>query len=101
MINYSTGWPLGKADLDGLLLEAYETLRTNGLNKMTPGQAHRTSLANKYRDSRVLHFKDADSWLKYNQTFGNNDVYSCMTSYIDNMANDIAFWKSGGQIRNI
>ena len=96
MINYSTGWPPGKADLDGLLLEAYETLRTNGLNKMTPGQAHRTSLANKYRDSRVLHFKDADSWLKYNQTFGNNDVYSCMTSYIDNMANDIAFLEIWG-----
>lgn len=96
MMNFETSWPLSKADLDSMLLQSYETLRTNGLNKITPGQMSKTTLANKYRESRVLHFKDADSWLKYNETFGNNDVYMTMTNYIENMANDIAFLEIWG-----
>lgn len=92
MIDNTTGNIMSAATLDRVLRESYETLRTNGLNKLDPGKGGKAALANKYaNESRVLHFKDADSWLAYNQRFGNGDIYKTMVDYVDNMANDIAF----------
>ena len=92
MIDNTTGNIMSEETLDRVLRESYETLRTNGLNKLEPGKGGKAALANKYAtESRILHFKDADSWLAYNQRFGNGDVYKTMVDYVDNMANDIAF----------
>lgn len=92
MIDNKTGNIMSETVLYRVLSESYETLRTNGLNKLEPGKSGKLSLANKYNDqSRILHFKDAESWLAYNDRFGNGDIYKTMIDYVDNMANDIAF----------
>lgn len=96
MIDNATGWPLSQKNLQKLLEESYETLRTKGLNKLDPGKPHNLKLANKYNNSRILHFKDAESWLTYNQRFGNDDIYKTMVDHIDNMSNDIAFLEIWG-----
>lgn len=91
MIDNGTGNEMSYKKLDEVLRESYETLRTNGLNKLEPGKNGKRSLANKYQDSnRILHFKDADSWLKYNERFGNDDIYKTMVDYVDEMSRDIA-----------
>lgn len=92
MIDFETGCTMSEEKLINVLSEAYETLRTNGLNKLEPGKGGKKMLANKYSDeNRVIHFKDADSWLAYNERFGNGDVYKTMVDYIDNLSKDIAF----------
>lgn len=91
MIDNVTGFAMSESKLTEVLNDAYETLRTNGLNKLEPGKQGKAMLANKYSDqSRVLKFKDGDSWLAYNERFGNGDVYATMINYIDNMSQDTA-----------
>lgn len=93
MIDRNTGWPMSKATLKEALGQAYETLRSNGLNKYSAGN---TPLAEKYSGSRFLHFKDGESWLSYNDRFGNGDPMQTVGQYVNNMANDIAFMEVWG-----
>lgn len=93
MIDRNTGWPLSKENLKIALGEAYETLKTNGLNKYSKKNV---PLAEKYTGSRFLHFKDGDSWLAYNNRFGNGDPFQTVNQYVNNMANDIGFIETWG-----
>lgn len=91
MRNEKTGLPFTSKGLDEALSEVYATIRTEGLNKVTPGKVSgQRMLANRRMDHRFLVFKDADSWLKYNERFGKSDVYSVMMGHLDHMARDIA-----------
>lgn len=93
MIDRNTGWPMSKDTLRRALGEAYDTLRTNGLNKYSNKNV---PLAEKYSGSRFLHFKDGDSWLAYNNRFGNGDPFQTVGQYVNNMANDIGFMEVWG-----
>lgn len=94
MIDNKTGWPLSKGNLRKVLGDVYDTVSTRGMNKYSTNTA--TPLAEKYAGSRVLHFKDGDSWLKYNDTFGNGDPFQTVNQYVNNMANDIGFIETWG-----
>ena len=94
MIDNKTGWPLSKDNLRKVLAESYQTLSSRGLNKY--GNGPKDALATKYSHSRVLHFKDGDSWLKYNERFGNGDPMLTVNQYIDNLAQDIGFIETWG-----
>ena len=94
MIDNKTGWPLSKDNLRKVLAESYQTLSSRGLNKY--GAGAKDVLATKYSHSRVLHFKDGDSWLKYNERFGNGDPMLTVNQYVDNMAQDIGFMETWG-----
>lgn len=95
MKDHETGWPLSKANLRRVLDEVYDTLSTRGLNKYSD-HGKTIPLADKYTGSRVLHFKDGDSWLKYNEMFGNSDPFITVNQYVNNMANDIGFIETWG-----
>lgn len=91
MINERTNLPMTRPQLEIALREVYDTIRTEGLNKMTPsGAGGGKSMANRHADHRFLVFKDPDSWLAYNQRFGGNDPFSVMMAHLDGMARDIA-----------
>ena len=91
MIDEVSGRPLSGEKLEIALREAFETIRTDGINKMTPnGQAGGKKLANRRADHRFLVFKDADGWLEYQTRFGNGDPFSVMVGHLDAMARDIA-----------
>lgn len=94
MIDNKTGWPLSKDNLRKVLAESYQTLSSRGLNKY--GAGAKDVLATKYSHSRVLHFKDGDSWLKYNERFGNGDPMLTVNQYVDNLAQDIGFMETWG-----
>lgn len=91
MKNEQTGFPLTSEQLEPALRQAYETIRTDGLNKVVPGtQGKGAMLANRRVDHRFLVFKDASSWLDYNARFGGSDVFSTMMAHLDHMSRDIA-----------
>lgn len=94
MIDNKTGWPLSKENLKKVLYQSYETLSTRGLNKY--GSANKLPLALKHSNGRILHFKDGESWLAYNEKFGNGNPFVTASGYIDNMARDISFIETWG-----
>lgn len=71
----------------------YDTLATGGLNKVKEGSAitgRGKMVANKNADHRVLHFKDAESWSKYQERFGNLDPLAAIDDNIRRMTTDMS-----------
>ncbi len=73
------GTQMNDAAVTDFLLAAHETLKTDGLNKMTPGAAGGASRAAKHDDAhRQIHFKDGDAYLEYMRDFGPTSVFEAM-----------------------
>lgn len=85
-----TGRPMNDSQVLEMLDHSYDTIRTDGLIDMVPGKMGRGKLANGRRDHRILPFKDADSWLKYHEKYGHQDIYTTLTDHLSGMAHDTA-----------
>lgn len=97
MIDETTGLPFNEQSIEIALNDVYQTLISNGANKLKPsGAPSGKSLANQKRDHRFLKFKNADAWFEYQQKFGNENVFDTMISHIDTMSRDIAFMETLG-----
>ena len=95
MVNERTGRAFTKDEL--ALREVHETIAQDGLNNIKPGQTGQpASLANRRMDHRFLVFKDADAWMRYQERFGDPDVFNTMMSHIDSMSKDIALLETFG-----
>lgn len=91
MIDELTGVRMSDARLELALRDVNETIRSDGFSKVKPsGFAPGRKLANRHADHRFLAFKDAKSWLEYQERFGAGDPFSIMVSHLDRMARDIA-----------
>lgn len=78
------------AEVLQLLEAAHETIATQGDNKVSPGQFKGTGArANRGSESRVLHFRDGDAWMRYMGEFGQGSMYDAMTGHIGAMARDL------------
>jgi len=93
MVDGLTKKPLGRAGLAAALDHVYDNIVSHGLahKKPTMQVAGKGSLASQRQDHRFLVFKDADSWLAYNEAFGEGDVIQGIFNHINSMAKDIAF----------
>lgn len=96
IISRATGEPVTDAELDTLLDDIFENIRTNGLNKLGDirqgsGKRRPGRLADRHMEERVLVFKDADSQIEYERRFGNGDDYfSTMVGHVDKRATEVA-----------
>lgn len=91
MIDEQTGLRMSPERLEFALRDVYETIRTDGFNKRNPGATGQgRSIATRRTDHRFLVFKDADSWLQYQQKFGNDNPFDTMFGHIKSMSKDIA-----------
>lgn len=72
------------------LSNVYETIRTNGLSDMAPGAAGGKKLANRRQEARFLVFRDADSWLEYQDRFGSQNLLATMMDHVTQMSREIA-----------
>lgn len=71
------------------LRAAHETLKTDGLNKMTPGSSGGSSRAGKHDDAhRQIHFKDGDAYLEYMKEFGPTSVFEAMQGSVSSQIKD-------------
>lgn len=84
---------LSKIDLDYV----YDTIATGGLNKLSvteagglKGGGKGKSVAKKHAEQRQLFFKDAESWSKYQEKFGNQDPLASIDDHIRTMTTDMA-----------
>lgn len=86
------GKPLSKQQIDEALDYTFETIVTNGANKTQDFSVPRLGkkLSRRHSERRFLYFKDADSWIKYQEKFGRGDIFSALTGHIDAMAHETA-----------
>jgi hypothetical protein len=91
MLDVLTGMPISAERLDLSLSNMFDAIVSEGTSTLKPGGAEGVGkLANRRQDHRFLVFKDADSWMAYQDRFGNPDPYDVMMGHMDMMARDIA-----------
>lgn len=98
IIDYATNAPMKDAELRSMLKEIWLAITSDGASRMEIGDAPagKGALYKRHMEHRVLHFKDADQWMKYNRDFGGGDIYSAMIGHVDMMARDIAMMERFG-----
>lgn len=91
------GSAMSDPELRAFLGQAWETIATGGVNKLDPGAPRGNGMrANRHAESRKIHFKDAESYLDYQNVFGERDLYSIMVGHVGAVAKDIALVETFG-----
>lgn len=92
------GRVLSESNFKDSLEYVYETISTGGLNKAkdftVPNMG--TKLSRKGSEKRFLHFKDAESWMAYENRFGKGDILTTLTDHMQAMGNDTALMRVFG-----
>lgn len=96
MVDPSTGQPFTPPALRAVLQQVYQTIKTNGVSDMTPGAAGGSKLANRRQEARFLVFKDANSWLAYQEKFGSSNLFGTMMEHLSAMSRDVALLETLG-----
>ena len=76
-----------------VLKSVYDNLKSDGYSKIDTTALKpflKRKIGNRHQDHRLLHFKDADSWLQYSDKFGGPDYYNTMMGYTELMSREIA-----------
>lgn len=92
MTNPNTGEKIGADGIDASLDYVYESIVSDGWAHRKP-EARRFGkgkIASRHQDARFLIFRDARSWLAYNEKFGKKDAIQTIFGHINNLAGDIA-----------
>ena len=97
-----TGQAWDDAQMRDFLGKAWETIATDGNNKIIPGQFSGSGKrANRHAEHRQIHFKDAESLIGYWEAFGERTMVEIMTGHVKSMARDIAFVETLGPNPNL
>lgn len=93
-----TNLPLGDDEVKQMLGSVWQTLATRGLSNEPTGlvQGRGASLADQLGAHRELHFKDAESFLEANRSFGRGDLFQAMIGDLRNKAHAIALMETLG-----
>ncbi|ECU3941148.1 hypothetical protein D1313_20085 [Salmonella enterica subsp. enterica serovar Muenchen] len=91
------GQLMSDSELTTFLGEAYNTIATGGLNKLTDtGMRISGARGNRGNASRQIHFKDADSYLQYQQLYGDRSLWEIMVGHLEGISKDIALVETYG-----
>lgn len=92
-----TGQALSDAEVRQFLGRAWETIATDGNNKIVPGGFRGAGKrASRHAESRQIHFKDADSVIAYWEAYGERTLVEVLSDHVKTMARDIGFVESFG-----
>lgn len=87
-------------EIRSLLEYTYDTLSSDGANKIEVGRqatgGGTSKVTNRRGESRVLHFKDAESWLEYQSDFGGMQFVDLVEAHINGLSKDIAMVENLG-----
>lgn len=96
----SFGEGVDEAEAAQILSETWETIVTGqGLRLTAKEKGQRVGPANLARSlekHRVLHFRDADSWLAYNDRYGRGNVFTGMIDHLHGMARTVSMMQTFG-----
>lgn len=93
------------AEIAEVLKGVYNTIASEGFNKPSV-QAHAVqsqsdlpvgfNMQNLHQEHREVHFKDADSWLKYQEDFGEVNFHDLLSNHVRRMSTEIALMQTFG-----
>ncbi|HAV5699785.1 TPA: hypothetical protein JI136_12350 [Acinetobacter baumannii] len=87
-------------EIRSLLEYTYDTLSSDGANKIEVGRqatgGGTSKVTNRHGENRVLHFKDAESWLEYQSEFGGMQFVDLVEAHINGLSKDIAMVENLG-----
>lgn len=87
-MRWPNGAPIQPSERAGVLKAVWETLSSDGANKIDPdkfaGNGH--ALGNLVDQHRFLIYKDGEAWRAQHEKYGDGNVYDVMTAYIDSMS---------------
>lgn len=87
------------AEIKTLLEYSYDSITSNGANKLEIGRNNfggGSKITNKHSESRVLHFKDADAWLEYQEKYGGMQFVDLVEAHVNGLSKDIALVENLG-----
>jgi len=90
---HEDGMYYSQQEIRELLEYSYDTLSSNGANKTEIGRQSfggNSKVTSRHSESRVLHFKDAESWMEYQSEFGGMPFVDLVNAHIDGLSKDIA-----------
>ncbi|MVA23222.1 hypothetical protein V6582_17990 [Agrobacterium vitis] len=92
MTNPNTGEVIGPDGLNSSLDYVFDSIMSDGWAHRKPESRRfgKGKVASRYQDGRFLIFNDAQSWLTYNERFGQKDVIQSIFGHINGVARDIA-----------
>lgn len=86
------GIRMTEPEIKALLSKAWESIATNGANKIEPGRPRGFGArANRHAEERQIHFKDADAVLGYWDKYGEKTFPDILLGHLETMAKDISF----------
>lgn len=87
-------------EIKSLLDFSFDSLASNGANKTEIGRqstgGNSSKVTSRHSESRVLHFKDADAWLKYQNKYGGLPLVDLIEAHINGLSKDIALVENLG-----
>ena len=96
------GARLNDAQMVDMLNHAWETISSGGLNKKEAGKSTGSGMrAKRGSEHRVIHFKDAASYLTYAADYNRSGILSAMQGHVSRLAKDIALVEEFGPNPNV
>jgi hypothetical protein len=105
MIDHDTGKPFtatpggrpNRKAAERFLKEVYESITSRGWTDRSPSMAMGgKGLVATRAEHRVLHFRDGDAWMDYNELFGTQNPFDAIIGHFRGMARDIALMRQFG-----
>lgn len=91
------GVALTDVEMQPVLERAFDTITTNGVNKLDPTEFRGTGgRANRGSAHRAIHFKDADAFMDHMDEFGKGTVWDAMKSHVDSTSSSIGLVEQFG-----
>ena len=91
------GQLMNDAEVSSFLGEAYTTIATGGINKLSDsGMRMSGARANRGNASRQIHFKDGDAYLEYQNQYGDRSLWEVMVGHLEGISKDIALVETYG-----
>ena len=72
------------------LSDVFDTLSTNGANKISGGKTRLIATGDQLDAQRQLIYKDADSWLAMHEKYQDGNVFDVMVKHVESRAHHIA-----------
>jgi len=82
--------------LERVLPSAFDSIITDGVNKMEPGSTGYGVVANRNAGHRSLFFKDSESFLNYQGQYGDRSLWPTLTGHINRLSRDIGLLETLG-----
>lgn len=86
-------------EIRDLLEYSYDSISMDGANNIEVGRQSfggNSKVTSRHSESRVLHFKDAESWMEYQAEFGGMPFVDLVEAHVNGLSKDIALVENLG-----